>query len=492
MSERSSEKGDSPKEESASFQEHLSLQQSLHTFPGLSKVIPLVQEGFFSRLFSLWYFGPAFATVLVGLVLLALLQLLLHTNWIGYLYAYEVILGLYFGGLTIFGIVRIANVSLPLWLVLLPACLTALLLWWQLPFTWLSFVLVPAPIHAMSKSSSLFPAFVGSFFSAGLVEELFKSIPVWLFLGFSAILSRRRDHLFIKGRMHPLVAVVIGVASAVGFILVETLLGYVPMLQQQTNSLMGMMLLIPRLLTGICGHVAWAGIFAYFIGLSRFYKWRGALLLLFFGWVVSASLHGLWNACQQVNIPITGAVVALTAFVMFVAYLYKAKEFFSQPAVQRVFAESLTQVSEGSLGVEAQGKETKRTSTMATLVPFQTLMFGRFGEGFIPEEEGDIVPVAPSSPKQSVDQTMQLLLEVDARELWGVEFPQRPDVLENQAKVEATYSPEETEQVEPIPSEQASNHEQTIVEDHNHTLLDIQVKDLNIESHRRKKGKGDG
>ena len=132
---------------------------------------------------------------------------------------------------------------------------------------------------------------------------------------------------FEKGRLHPPIAILIGASSAAGFILVETLLQYVPNIQQGGNPAAGLMLLIPRFITGICGHAAWSGLFAYFIGLSHIYR-KKRVLMVFIGWLSASLLHGLWNATADISQ--FGAVVAIASFVFFTAYLFKARESFPE------------------------------------------------------------------------------------------------------------------------------------------------------------------
>ncbi|TNE51164.1 MAG: PrsW family intramembrane metalloprotease [Deltaproteobacteria bacterium] len=454
--------------------DRLSLQQSLHTFPGLHRMLPLAEEGSFSRLYKQWYFWPALSTVVVGLALFVLLQLLLHTKWVGYAFAYEVVLGLYLGGLIVFAVVRIAGLTMPVWLILGPALLTAVLLWIGLPLSWLMSMLAPAPLRELARSPSFPASFVGYFFQAGLTEELLKSMPVWVTLAFSGLLARRYSQLFTKGRMHPLVAVVIGAASAVGFMLVETLLGYAPQLRQQGVSSLGLMVVIPRMLTGLCGHVAWAGILAYFLALSRYYKWRGSLAILGLGWVMSASLHALWNACQHTNIPITGAIIALTSFVMFVAYLSKAKEFFSRPSIAKVAS---------SAAGRSEAMEPASTSmiplALAQTSPLQTLMFGSF-QPQVPKEEGATF-LEESVPSREREQTLtgtQVLHDIQATDIWGG-VP--PELMKTQVDSE---SPSASFRAKP------SMFEPTL-HDGSSTRVDASPRDVSGESSSNKRNEGE-
>ena len=162
--------------------------------------------------------------------------------------------------------------------------------------------------------------FIGHFIGAGLCEELFKSIPIWVFLFFSSRLSDHKINGFENSKMTPAAGILIGVASALGFILIETIFQYVPNVIEYTGETSaGFMLLIPRFITGISGHTAWSGMVGYFIGLSQIYK-KKAILLIFGGWVFASLLHGLWNSVDNT---IMSTSIAIISFILFVGYIHK-------------------------------------------------------------------------------------------------------------------------------------------------------------------------
>jgi hypothetical protein len=130
----------------------------------------------------------------------------------------------------------------------------------------------------------------------------------------------------------PLDGVLMGVFAGAGFILLETAMQYVPNMAmsvaKQTNNMGmglagGMMLLLPRVLGGSVGHMAYSAIFGYFIGLgvirpAKF--WQLAAI----GWFVSATVHGLWNSAQAIH-PLMLYVVALITAVFAAGALLKAR-----------------------------------------------------------------------------------------------------------------------------------------------------------------------
>src|SRR5205085_2201216 len=139
--------------------------------------------------------------------------------------------------------------------------------------------------------TSFVPTFVNMFFGAGLCEEALKATPILLALLLAYRLGGPSDKptpsllqlltgkasmsdilgaLAIRG---PLDGLLMGFAAGAAFILVETLYQYVPNqivnMQKAANNdiwagyLFGIGLLIPRVLQGVAGHMAWAGIFGY-------------------------------------------------------------------------------------------------------------------------------------------------------------------------------------------------------------------------------------
>ena len=119
----------------------------------------------------------------------------------------------------------------------------------------------------------------------------------------------------------------IGASGAIGFNIVETLFQYVPQIQDELGLEWGLMLLIPRFITDISGHVAYSGIFAYFIGLMFYYK-KVNLSYPIMGWLLASLLHGLWNATAG----LFSVGVAVISFVGFTGYLFKARDAFQSTA----------------------------------------------------------------------------------------------------------------------------------------------------------------
>ncbi|PSB04190.1 PrsW family glutamic-type intramembrane protease [Merismopedia glauca] len=169
-------------------------------------------------------------------------------------------------------------------------------------------------------------ALITHFFGAGLAEELFKAVPIFIagFIG-SSFRSQR------LGVWEPLDGILIGTASAVGFTLLETLGQYVPNIVSNITpragegaaQLVGLQLLIPRILGSVAGHMAYSGYFGYFIGLSVIRptkRWQ----ILAIGYLSAAGLHALWNSSSTLN-EIVSIVVGIVSYMFLAAAILKAR-----------------------------------------------------------------------------------------------------------------------------------------------------------------------
>jgi RsiW-degrading membrane proteinase PrsW (M82 family) len=160
------------------------------------------------------------------------------------------------------------------------------------------------------SQSNAFPVRLWSAFAGpGLREEFVKGIPsligaaltVWAGQ-FSGLPPRIRNLLRIRA---PLDGVLMGFAAGCAFLFAETGGQYVhnalnQSLKASHGNLSGafgdaLMLLLPRAMNGWVGHMAWAGILGYAIGLAVIRPKHGWKLVLG-GWGVAALLHGLWDS----------------------------------------------------------------------------------------------------------------------------------------------------------------------------------------------------
>src|SRR5262249_10157374 len=229
---------------------------------------------------------------------------------------YNWLLGVYLTGGSFYFIYRLCGKPKPWWLLAGAALITGLIL--RMPGLYEAyvypFILLASPI----KGNGLVPLFFRMLFLAGLPEELMKAWPVLgaYWLG-SRLKSPWRERI---GVWEPLDGILLGAASAVGFILVETLFLYVPGQMQKWASQYGvgvglwagLQLLIPRMLQGIAGHMAYSGYLGYFIGLSALKptsRWR----ILGVGYLTAAGVHALWDSTNAFGSLMPLALIAVGA-----------------------------------------------------------------------------------------------------------------------------------------------------------------------------------
>ncbi len=178
--------------------------------------------------------------------------------------------------------------------------------------------------------NNLISHYIWMFFGAGMAEEFLKSIPgligAWLAVKGTHLReksARLYDWMVVRG---PLDGLMMGVFAGAAFIFFETGFEYFPRQFAQNpdaaKGLSGLMLLIPRVSGGMVGHMCWAGITGYFIGLvvMRPNAWKFAL----YAWVGSSAIHAMWNSLGFVALfgPLSIGIGGL----VFVACFLKAKQ----------------------------------------------------------------------------------------------------------------------------------------------------------------------
>ena len=181
-------------------------------------------------------------------------------------------------------------------------------------------------------------AFLSHLGGAGLMEELIKAVPtlVGAWVGYGAKAkpalgtNKFLSMIAVRG---PLDGALMGVFAGGGFTLLETGMQYAPnmveTLYKETQNIgVGVagafLLLIPRALGAAVGHMAYAGIFGYFIGLAVL-RPKSAVKLLAIGWLASATIHALWNSISEIN-PNLIHVVAAMAAIGLASVLLKARQ----------------------------------------------------------------------------------------------------------------------------------------------------------------------
>lgn len=180
------------------------------------------------------------------------------------------------------------------------------------------------------NSKSFFEHFIFMLFAAGFMEELMKNtttlLGAVLFLKYASLRQNNAQIFDILATRGPLDGLLMGVVGGAMFIFVETGFEYFPrQFAKQANAetlLSGLMLLLPRTISGMVGHMGWAGILGYFIGLwvIRPSTWK----YMAYAWVAVSVLHAMWNS--QSHVPAFGLISVALTTVLFVACLLKARQ----------------------------------------------------------------------------------------------------------------------------------------------------------------------
>ena len=197
--------------------------------------------------------------------------------------------------------------------------------------------ILPGKIDPQQQYS--FPVqFIKMLFAAGLMEELLKATPIligaWLTIQASKSANLTKNFaykwLHVRG---PVDGALMGIFAGGGFIFFETAFDYIPryanMALQQSNDpatavATGIMLLLPRVFGGLVGHMAYSGLFGYFIGLAVIRR-KAIWKLLAIGWGASSVIHALWNSVSTIS-PLLNYAVAGVCAVGVVAAILKARQ----------------------------------------------------------------------------------------------------------------------------------------------------------------------
>jgi len=287
----------------------------------LTKLLPIFSTG--NDLWKQAYLLPGIVTVGFVVMMFAFL---------GQPQLFNLTISTYISLAAYYFVYQLCGKSKPWWIILGAALFTAALL--RSPilqvFLWFFYNVLPGtpPTGQVNFVSVL----IAMFFGAGLMEELLKALPIFALLFIGLRLGKKWRSRF--GISEPLDGILIGAASAIGFMLTETLGLYVPSIVQSVANqsaspeiaeLTGLQLLIPRVLGSVAGHMAYSGYFGYFIGLSVLkpsLRWQ----ILTIGYLSSAFLHALWNTSALVSFWML-AVVGGISYAFLVAAILKAHSF---------------------------------------------------------------------------------------------------------------------------------------------------------------------
>lgn len=304
--------------------------------PSFSQLIPIVskRKDFIKKSYLL----PGIATVLLVVILFL---------GRGSLVIYAGSLALYLGGVGYSFIYRLCGKSKPWWEIFSAMFATMVMLLippFSLIFAILALLfrgLLPGDIE--NAADNFFGQFIAHFFGAGLLEELFKILPVFALMGIGVLIRRMFQGAWTQsvGVREPLDGILLGAASGLGFTLVETLVQYVP---EQFNSAASMFsgsdegavaagsfaaitLLIPRIIGSLAGHMAYSGYLGYFVGLCALQPSRAPQILAI-GYLTSSLVHALWNASGSIGGigSLALMLVGIMAYAFLTAAILKARE----------------------------------------------------------------------------------------------------------------------------------------------------------------------
>jgi len=255
--------------------------------------------------------------VTVGFVILMVISL-------GNTVIFNLLLAAYISGAAYYFIYKLCGKLKPWWMLLGSALITAILL--PSPVFGLLAIIFRGILpggEVFNRNHNFFSALVAHFFGAGLLEELFKALPVLaaLYIG-KQVQHPWRERI---GVWEPLDGILLGAASAVGFTLVETLGQYVPNQVHEAGELLGLQLLIIRILAAVAGHMAYSGYLGYFIGLSVLKpgkRWS----IIGVGYLSAAGLHAFWNATASTSNLLVATVVGILSYAFLAAAILKARK----------------------------------------------------------------------------------------------------------------------------------------------------------------------
>lgn len=213
----------------------------------------------------------------------------------------------------------------PMWLPLVPAAMTAVIMFVGLGFfdQIFSIPMTVPPANFDPRTWGQYPyptLFYNIFVQVGLKEELMKAIPVLL----CAFLAPKITSAFARPLEvnEPLDGILLATGSALGFTMVETMLQYVPQALQQSGFSAGLDLLLIRVGGDLSGHIAYSGYWGYFIGLAMM-RPKGRWQTIGIGWACAAVLHTFWDSLDS---PLPMLAVGIISYALLGAAILKARQ----------------------------------------------------------------------------------------------------------------------------------------------------------------------
>lgn len=296
----------------------------------------------------------------------------------------------------------------PFWFYLIPVAIVAVITGtpifdlFALPFRGI----LPTMQWAFAPNQP-FLNFVGMFFAAGLTEEYIKCIPAFVcaMLAFRVVDGKAKaDPDSIWPLRGPVDGVMMGLAGGMGFILAETAMQYVPNIAAQTagqtgdlgmSLANGLLLLIPRTVGNLTGHMGWSAMVGYAIGLAVIrpgMRWK----IMLIGVLAASVLHAFWNSLGQ-YIPFGLLISAVFMAFVAAAVILKAR--------QLALVEGNTEID--TMGSIVVPKDAKRPAPAPAPAP--------------PAASAPPPPPRPApAPRAAAEAEKPVMMQVD-----GVSFPLR-------------------------------------------------------------------
>ncbi len=233
----------------------------------------------------------------------------------------------------------------PLWAFAFPVALLYAILMTPLsqPFFFIFREILPGNFKP-EMNVSIVQTFVSMLFGAGLMEELMKACPMligaWLTLKSAQWKPKLPPALYEGLRVRsPLDGLLMGVAAGAMFIFLETGMQYSGGAILKTTdpvAIIGsLMLMVPRTMGGVIGHMAWAGITGYFIGLCVLRPQLPKTTVLW-AWLAASVLHATWNTVGAGGLgSLPMYVSAVLTAILFVSCFLKARQLDQQLGASR-------------------------------------------------------------------------------------------------------------------------------------------------------------
>ena len=287
-------------------------------------------------------------------------------DWI-YTSNFLIMLALFLTMVSLYFIYRMIGKSKSWYILLGAAGFTAYYLWLfrvNHDFVWMyNFFHIQLAGGEPDDNASFITLFIQHFLGTGFFEETVKALPIFALVATARFMTPEvRAKIGVE---EPLDGILIGAASGGGFAVMETLLQYVPanlvntwttvalafrgvVGDQNTSAAMdkmsfdqlrelinqgslllgtapGIKSLIIRSIDLSFGHMAYAGYFGYFIGLSVLkpeQRWK----ILGIGLVSASIPHALWDTVVSMDTVPIEAAIALLSYAVLAAAVLKARE----------------------------------------------------------------------------------------------------------------------------------------------------------------------